>query len=233
MAWAALTGPHAQFADTLGRAARYRSGVAPLAAVADWADDRAWHDLRQLAGAGTPVTVAGVGLALPDGWETMWRGDGLQLVDVAVEGAEESEAVTLTAADVPEMSDLVARTGLGQFTARAVELGTHLGIRRDGVLVAMAGVRLRVPGWTEISTVGTDPGHRGRGLASRLVRALVAQIRQQRGEAAFLHVSTENADALRLYEKLGFEVRTPTAFAVLRTPAEHDRDTKGRDGGEA
>ncbi|MFI6265339.1 GNAT family N-acetyltransferase [Micromonospora sp. NPDC051006] len=224
LAWSALTGPQANVAETLGRAARYRTGFAPLAAVADWADDRAWHDLRELVGAKTPVTVAGGGLAVPDGWETLGRGDGLQLVDVGVAAADDAEAVTLTTDDVPEMLELVARTEPGPFTPRATELGRHLGIRRNGSLVAMAGQRMRVPGWTEISTVCTDPAYRGQGLASRLVRAHVAEIRRRR-EAAFLHVSASNADALRLYLALGFTVRTTTGFAVVRTPTDERADS--------
>jgi hypothetical protein len=74
------------------------------------------------------------------------------------------EAVALGPADVPEMLDLVERTQPGPFLPRTIMLGTYLGIRRGGALVAMAGERMRPPGWTEISAVCTDPAHRGQGL---------------------------------------------------------------------
>jgi predicted GNAT family acetyltransferase len=118
---------------------------------------------------------------------------------------------------VPEVLDLVARTEPGPFRKRTVELGRYLGIRRDGVLVAMAGERLRVPGWTEISAVCTDPAHRGQGLAARLVRALAHGIRA-RGERPFLAAAAENVGAVRLYEALGFTVRREVTFAVVHTP---------------
>jgi GNAT superfamily N-acetyltransferase len=77
------------------------------------------------------------------------------------------------------MLDLVARTRPGPFLARTPHLGTYLGIRRGGALVAMAGERMRPPGWTEISAVCTDPAHRGQGLAARLVRAVALVVRER------------------------------------------------------
>jgi predicted GNAT family acetyltransferase len=125
--------------------------------------------------------------------------------------------VLLGAADVPEMLDLVARTRPGPFLPRTVELGTYLGIRRQGALVAMAGERLHPPGWTEISAVCTDPDHRGQGLAARLVLAVAAGIKD-RGETPFLHTSAGNANAIRLYESLGFRLRRTTKFMTARVP---------------
>jgi predicted GNAT family acetyltransferase len=98
-----------------------------------------------------------------------------------------------------------------------VELGTYLGFRRRGALVAMAGERLHPPGWTEISAVCTDPAHRGEGLATRLVHALVAGIRA-RGESPFLHAAASNVRAIRLYQDLGFRLRMPIPFVGIRVP---------------
>ena len=100
------------------------------------------------------------------------------------------EAVRLGPADVPEMLDLVARTQPGPFLPRTITSGTYLGIRRGGALVAMAGERMRPPGWGEISAVCTDPAHRGQGLAGRLVRAVGAVVRE-RGDVPFLHAAAD------------------------------------------
>jgi predicted GNAT family acetyltransferase len=59
---------------------------------------------------------------------------------------------------------------------------------------------------TEISAVCTAPSHRGRGLATALVRALVAGIRA-RGERALMHAAASTIGAIRLYES---EVRVPS-----------------------
>jgi predicted GNAT family acetyltransferase len=97
-------------------------------------------------------------------------------------------------------------------------MGTYLGIRREGELVAMAGERLHPPGWTEISAVCTDDAHRGQGLGTRLILAVAAGIRA-RGEIPFLHAAADNTNAIRLYESLGFRLRHRTAFLGVRVPA--------------
>ena len=98
------------------------------------------------------------------------------------------------------------------------DLGGYLGIRSDGRLVAMAGHRFRPAGWTEISAVCTDPAYRGRGLASRLVRAVAHGI-VARDDRVLLHTAATNVDAIRLYERMGFVLRRQTTFAALRSPA--------------
>lgn len=116
------------------------------------------------------------------------------------------------------MLDLVALTQPGPFLPRTVELGRYLGIRHEGRLIAMAGERLRPPGWTEISAVCTHPDHRGRGLAGLLIRAVAAGIRE-RGDVPFLHAAADNIQAIRLYESMGFVLRREPVFIGLRTPA--------------
>jgi predicted GNAT family acetyltransferase len=116
------------------------------------------------------------------------------------------------------MLALVERTRPGPFLPRTVELGTYLGLRSGGELVAMAGERLHPAGYTEISAVCTDEAHRGRGLATRLVLAVAHGIRQ-RGEIPFLHAAASNTTAIRLYESLGFRLRATVVFAAVRVPA--------------
>ncbi|MER5544065.1 GNAT family N-acetyltransferase [Streptomyces sp. NPDC002589] len=212
--WAALTGPHAHLAERLGRAARYEDGVYALAALADPADPAAWQDLRTLVGPGTTVRIKPVD-RVPDDWRLEGSGEGVQLVDVALRAEPAPEAVRLGRADVPEILDLVARTRPGPFLERTVEMGTYLGIRHEGRLIAMAGERLRLPGWTEISAVCTDSGHRGRGLATRLVRAVAWGIRE-RGDTPFLHAAADNTRAIRLYESIGFVLRRRNRIARVR-----------------
>lgn len=217
-AWAALNGPHRHFAERVGAAARYQPDVAPFITVAPGAGADVWADVAALAGAGEVVTVTGAAPPQPEHWEVIAEVGGVQLLDVALEARPDPEAVELTAADVPEILDLVERTQPGPFRRRTIELGTYLGIRRDGKLIALAGERLHPPGWTEISAVCTDPAHRGQGLATRLVRAVAHGIRA-RGEHPFLHAAATNTTAIRLYESIGFELRLRTTFRALRVPS--------------
>ncbi|MEV8515138.1 GNAT family N-acetyltransferase [Dactylosporangium sp. NPDC051484] len=216
--WAALTGPHHRpFAEIRGQAARYHPDVAPFVTISGQADERVWDDLAGLVGPGATFALTGTSLTPPDDWDVVTSDGGVQLVDVAVEFADDPEAVPLTAADVPEILALIERTKPGPFRPRTIELGTYLGIRRDGALIAMAGERLHPPGWTEISAVCTDPAYRGQGLATRLVRAVAAGI-HRRGETPFLHAAATNTNAIRLYESIGFKLRRRTKFSVVRVP---------------
>jgi ribosomal protein S18 acetylase RimI-like enzyme len=213
-----LAGPHARFAERRGNVLRYPADVSPFLALPDQPDADDWADVAALAGPGAVVALAGVRAPAPDGWQVTVVGEGVQLVDHGVEAGADSEAVRLGPDDVPEMLELAGRTRPGPFLPRTVELGSYLGIRRGGALVAMAGERLHPPGWTEISAVCTDDAWRGLGFASRLVRALVAGIRA-RGETAFLHALADNP-AVGLYEALGFRLRSGMVFSASRVPAD-------------
>lgn len=224
-ALASLTGPHAHFAEWRGRIVRYPVDVSPWLAMPAEPDADDWADLAALAGPGGEVPLLGYRGEVPDGWEVTFQVDGVQLVDDGAPAAPDPEAVRLGPADVPEMLELVARTRPGPFLPRTVEMGTYLGIRRAGALVAMAGERLRPPGWTEISAVCTDPAFRGQGLGTRLILAVAHGIRE-RGDTPFLHTGAGNTGAVRLYESLGFRLRRTTAFGAARAPGPlADRET--------
>ncbi len=216
-AWSSLAGPHAGFAQRYGQAMRYPPDVSPFAALPVDPDEQAWRDLAALVGPGAIVVVSGPPRPAPAGWVTVGRDAGLQFDGSGLAVQPDPAAEVLGPADVPEMLDLVARTQPGPFEPRTHLMGTYLGVRSGGALVAMAGERLRPSGWTEISGVCTDPAHRGRGLAGRLVRAVGAVIRE-RGDVPFLHTAASNTAAVRLYEHLGFTLRRHTEFAALRIP---------------
>jgi GNAT superfamily N-acetyltransferase len=217
-AYAALGGAHARFAQVSGRARRYEEDVAPFLALPSPPSAQDWRDAAGLVAPGTFTAVRYSGTAPPDPWKAARTFDLVQMRGERVDATACPEAVPLGVADVPEMLELVSQTEPGPFLARTVELGAYLGIRCEGVLVAMAGERFRLDDWTEISAVCTHPDHRGRGLASRLIGALVTGI-QLRSQGVFLHVLAGNTGAIRLYEQLGFRVRqTATLVVVTREP---------------
>jgi len=215
--WAAANGAQAHFARVHGQAAMFHPAVSPVATLRPGHDERAWADLAALAGPGARIGLAGVTAAPPPDWDVEYTIPGVQMVATRAGAASHVDAAPLGPGDVPDMLELAARAGFDAFPERALDLGTYLGVRRGGRLVAMAGERARPPGWTEISGVCTDPAHRGQGLAGRVVRALAAGI-EGRGETAFLHASAANTTAIRLYESLGFTLRRTTTFHRLRVP---------------
>jgi predicted GNAT family acetyltransferase len=120
----------------------------------------------------------------------------------------------LTAADVPEMVALATMMKPGPFTTRTHELGIFIGVRREGQLAAMAGERMRMPGYTEISAVCTHPNYAGHGYATALMVELIGQIRR-RNEIPILHVRSSNTHAIGLYRRIGFSDRRHFHFTVI------------------
>jgi len=218
--WQALTTRHARFAESHGEARRFVREVGPLGAFREYGP-QGYESLAGLVGDGGTV-----GLFLDDpyeersGWNFVVGAPLLQMI--ADNGTEPKnsrdpnlELVRLDKSDSPEMIELTALTKPGPFGTRTHELGTYLGIRDGGKLVAMAGERLKVPGHTEVSAVCTHPEHTGKGYARILMTEIMKGIRE-RGETPFLHVRGDNTRAIEIYKLLGFRERKLGHFAVLR-----------------
>ncbi|REG50566.1 putative GNAT family acetyltransferase [Paraburkholderia sp. BL6669N2] len=207
--WAALTTKqaHLGYGDALAR--RYHLDVAPFAALAS-ETPAAYRALLQLL---LPHEQAAV---LRSG-ESIVPLDGLQVTHAGVihqmiarhrtaASADDRDVIRLGNADGKDMLDLAQKTKPGPFGKRTGEMGNYIGIREQGRLIAMAGERMRVDGYVEISAVCVDENYRGRGLAGRLIKVLRREI-EQRGDTPFLHVFSNNTSAIGLYERLGFELR--------------------------
>lgn len=116
-----------------------------------------------------------------------------------------TDAISLTVDDVPEILELVSLTRPGPFLTRTIEMGEYIGLRQDGQLAAMAGERLYLPGFCEVSAVCTHPDYRGSGYGGALTTMVTERI-LARKETPFLHVFPHNEGARKLYEKLGFRL---------------------------
>ena len=223
--WQALTTRQAAFAETFGSAKRFLRDVTSLTALPDYNE----QDYQSLAGLVGPGGATGLFLEAPfeprPGWKVIAGAPMLEMVyenGTTPARSETAHAKTdwleLGAKDSPEMVELATLTKPGPFGIRTHELGTYLGIRREGKLVAMAGERLKIPGYTEVSAVCTHPEHTGNGYAQALMGEVLRRIRD-RGETPLLHVREDNTRAVRIYEKLGFRIRVLMHFAVVRRDA--------------
>lgn len=128
--------------------------------------------------------------------------------------AGDLDVLALGEADADEMLALATLTRPGPFRRGTLRLGGFIGVRREGRLIAMAGERMKVEGFSELSGVCTHPDFRGQGLAGALSRAVVSRI-LARGEQAFLHAYAEHTATVAFYESLGFAVRARMTYTVL------------------
>jgi predicted GNAT family acetyltransferase len=218
--WNALNSVHASLAEGDGVARRYRVDIGPLAGMRDQSPE-AYRALGALLG---PTDVAVLFLAhrpsAPDGWRLVGGGLMSQMVcEVPPRATCEGVGITVLGSDdVPEVRALAELTEPGPFRERTIEFGGYVGIRERGRLVAMAGQRLALNGFTEVSAVCTHPDYRGRGYAGALV-ATVARGIFARGDVPFLGVRQDNLGAMRVYERLGFVTRRTLQIAALMRPS--------------
>ena len=214
--WSALSTTHASFAEGDSLAKRYPVDVAPFAATRDQSPE-SYHSLARLLGPdGTAAMPLATMPVLPTSWSIVRRIDSAQMVwNTQTPARVDHSFEDLNSSSVDEMLALVELTKPGPFSKRTPELGSYLGIREAGQLVAMAGERLKPYGHTEISAVCTHPDYRGRGYASSLISVLIERIKK-RNEIPFLHVRTENVGAIRVYEKLGFKTRHIINIVIVK-----------------
>jgi ribosomal protein S18 acetylase RimI-like enzyme len=222
--WQALGTRHASFAHGNGLARKFVPEVSSLAGFLE-PTPAGYDALASLMAEGE---VAALALQAPreppGGWAVVGAAPMLQMVHHGdlVSPANSSDLPSIAelgSADAPEMLALAKSTQPGPFSLRTHELGMYLGIRCNGALVAMAGERLKIPGFTEVSAVCTHRDHTGRGYARILMTEVMRRIRS-RGETAFLHVRQDNVRAIELYKRLGFAERVLLHLSMIRKNSE-------------
>lgn len=90
-------------------------------------------------------------------------------------------------------------------------LGKYFGVRVDGQLVSVAGQRMHLVEFIEVSGCVTRPEHRKKGYQSAVIKAVINNI-LSKGKTPFLHVNENNRNAISVYQSLGFETRRRLSF---------------------
>lgn len=212
--WHSLTTQHAGLAITAESAARYPPAVAPFAAVAD-STERAAHQLLSLIDDEESAFMAGVAPNPQAGWTLEPKRPILQMVCSSRVPVVEGPAVTtMGSVHCDDMLELTALVFPGFFRPRTLEMGAYIGIYDGKRLAAMAGERMRIDGYQELSAVCTHPACTGRGYAQRLL-AILCNSAFDRGFMPFLHVYPDNERAIAVYRKLGFVDRVTLPFWSL------------------
>jgi len=217
--WSALNAEHRGLAVVEGLARRYPAEIGPLSALREQ-NDAAYGGLRKLAGDGLVAQFLEEPWVPRAGWSVVRDGQVDQMVwTEEIHLRQDLPPATafreLSEDDAPEMLALARLTEPGPFGTRTHALGRFFGIFESGALVAMAGQRLHMPGFTELSAVCTHPEARGRGYSRVLMAQVMADV-LSRGETPMLHVFSANAPAIRVYRGLGFTLRRNLHLAVLK-----------------
>lgn len=213
--WNALTTRQADLSVGGTRARRFRPDINMFAAAADQTEESIAALTALLPETGAIGLVEAAPFPPLPGARVEKAALINQMVATRSPGIAEGFAfLSLGDADAAEMLALATLTEPGPFFEGTHRMGQFVGVRIDGRLAAMAGQRMRVPAFTEVSGVCTHPDFRGLGLAGRLMRVVIDRI-VQGGDAAFLHVYPDNAGAIGLYESLGFRFRSTLTFTVL------------------
>lgn len=218
--WHSLRSHHAPLGAATRLAACYAPAVAPFAGVAE-ASAAAGAELAGLLGEHEPYYLVGIAPPAVPGWQVDSHGSITQMLCSSPPEVPDGPRVTvLGPAHVADMLELTALVFPGYFRQNTLRMGHYLGIYLDGRLAAMAGERMNMPGYREISAVCTHPEHTGRGYAQRLVALITRSVFDQ-GVSPFLHVNTDNRRAKSVYERLGYAERGEIALYALHQDRPH------------
>jgi len=222
--WNALITRHGSLAVGAGSgpglARRYPVSIGPLSGLREQTPE-AYAELARITPHGDiAVLFLEEAPDIPPGWELLRGGALVQMVcPVPPEAGDlAGEIVPLGESNFPEMVALATLTEPGPFRGQTASLGGYMGIRVEGRLAAMAGRRLSLAGFDEVSAVCTHPDFRGRGFAGELVAAVARGIYSD-GRVPFLTSFATNAGAIRVYEQVGFVTRRKLELAAVRPPA--------------
>ncbi len=215
--WNALSTTQAAFGEGNDLAKRFLPDFAPFVTILEPSKQafEALSDILKPGGVGAWFTSSKP--SIPNGWKIVFQSEVLRMVCENPQPVPKLELQLLTQNDLPAMLELVALTKPGPFSERTIELGDYYGIFANQQLVAMTGERLKMPGFTEISTVCTHPDFQSRGYAKALLHHVASTI-LARGEIPFLHVMAENTNAIKTYQTLGFTTNCHTEVLVLKAP---------------
>ena len=214
--WSALTSGWVKLAEGSDAAWRIDRAVGLFGAARDESPESLAAFAALVPQRGELWLVERKPMRLPEGIRLAKEGFAVQMVlDRLVPGHRNPpDLIPLGDSDGAEMFALATLTEPGPYVRHSHRLGGFVGVKVDGKLVAMAGERMRMPGFAEISAVCTDPAWRGQGLAGHLTRH-VANAILARGETPFLHCYASNAGTVALYEAMGFRVRTEIRAPIL------------------
>ncbi|MBB5635156.1 GNAT superfamily N-acetyltransferase [Pedobacter cryoconitis] len=214
--WNALTNNHQNFSAGTIEIKRYEKDTIPFMGM-EGTDGKLLENIAPFFELNEEVFLKDDVHGIPDCWETLNKLNCLQMIymPATFKTIDREGIIKLSAAEASELFELVNLVQPGFFKQKTSLLGDYYGIKKDGHLVAAAGERFKLKGFTELSAVCTHPEHTGNGYAQRLLNVLCSKNLEE-GNTPFLHVVDSNTRAIKIYEHLDFKTRINFPLVKLK-----------------
>ena len=124
----------------------------------------------------------------------------------------------LTSADVDEVDSFYRTTTAGAWNPAQLDIGPFYGIREKDKLVSVCGtigVYEASPGASVIGNLVTLPTFQNRGYGTSVLCSVIQDLFENYRYVTLM-VESENHNAIRIYERLGFTVLTKLAMGVCQ-----------------
>jgi ribosomal protein S18 acetylase RimI-like enzyme len=220
MIWNAITTGNNDIAIINGHVGCYLPEIAPFAGMKNFNDSNL-KKLYEFIPANRSVAISSLNKMDHD--ENRWK--LLQPMDVTQMVYEHSVntfttknspfIVPLSEEHVPQMMELTTLTRPGPFLHQTIRFKNYFGIFIEGRLAAMTGQRMHPKPYMEVSAVCTHPDFRGLGYAKTLMLH-VMKIILDNSFTPFLHVLSNNSNAIELYKTIGFRTREQIFVDLIR-----------------
>jgi GNAT superfamily N-acetyltransferase len=220
MIWNAITTGNNDIAVIDGDVGCYLLGIAPFAGMKVF-NEVNLKKLYEFIPASRSVAISSLNKMDHD--ESRWK--LIQPMDVTQMLYEQSVKtfttknssliVPLTEEHIPQMIELTALTRPGPFLQQTIRFKNYFGIFIEDRLAAMTGQRMHPIPYMEVSAVCTHPDFRGLGYAKALMLH-VMKIILDNSFTPFLHVLSNNNNAIELYKTIGFRTRKQIFVDVIK-----------------
>jgi len=220
MIWNALTTGNNDIAIINGDVGYYLPDIAPFAGMKEFNDSNL-KKLYEFIPGNRAVAISSLDKMNHDEsrWKLIQPMDVTQMVyehTVNIFTTRNSPLIVPLSEDhVPQMIELTALTKPGPFLQQTIRFKNYFGIFIEGRLAAMTGQRMHPRPYMEVSAVCTHPDFRGLGYAKALMLH-VMKIILDNSFTPFLHVLSNNSNAIELYKMIGFRTREQIFVDMIR-----------------